>query len=536
MSEIIYRAAEYYRLSHTDDKSSESDSIANQRKQLKTFIDSQSDIESVSEWVDDGVSGILFDRPSFKQMMEEVESGKVNCIIVKDLSRFGREYIETGRYLRRILPAYGVRFIAINDGVDTLKDSGDDLIISIKTVMNDAYCRDISVKTRSALNVKRENGDYVGACPVYGYRKSDDNNNLLVIDEYPASVVRDIFRMKIEGLSALKISESLNNLGVLSPLEYKKDRGLPHPKGGYGDIEGAKWSPNTILRIINDETYTGTLVQGRQGTYNYKIKDLVDKPKNEWKRVENTHDAIISRQDFVLARRISRLDTRSTPGGNSVYLFSGILICGSCGARMTRKAVPYKGEKYHYYYCPTTKKRGCEKATMLKEDVLHEHVLKCVKAQIINVISIDTIMAGSDKQQALNALSRQYLMQITENENKLAELTGFRATLYESMVTGMITKNEYASFKAQYNTDEARIRDAISLLQQQNEDALTGKCERLRWIEQFKNFESLTDLDRRAVVNLIKSIRVVNKKELHITFNYQADFDKAHSIISEEAA
>jgi len=263
---------------------------------------------------------------------------------------------------------------------------------------------------------------------------------------------------------------------------------------------------------------------------------LVDRPKNEWKRVENTHEAIIGKQDFELARRISRLDTRSSPGGDSVYLFSGILICGSCGARMTRKAVPYKGEKYHYYYCPTTKKRGCEKATMLKEDVLHEYVLECVKAQIINVASIDSIIAGSDKQRASNALSKQYLMQITENENQLAKLTGFRATLYENMVTGLITKNDYTSFKAQYNADETRLHDAIRLLQQKNEDVLAGKGEQLRWMEQFKNFEGLAELDRRTVVNLIKSIRVVSKKELHITFNYQADFDKAYAIISKEAA
>jgi DNA invertase Pin-like site-specific DNA recombinase len=279
MSETKYKASKYIRKSYTDDKTVESESVANQRKQLDSFIESQPDIESVSEWVDDGVSGILFDRPSFKDMMAEIESGKINCVIVKDLSRFGREYIETGRYLRRILPAYGVRFIAINDNIDTLRDSGDDLTISVKTIMNDAYCRDISVKIRSALNAKRDNGDYVGACPIYGYKKADDNHNQLAIDEHPASIVRDIYGMKIDGMSALKIAETLNSLGVLSPIEYKKDRGLPHPKGGFADKEGSQWSPNTIIRILQDETYTGTLLQGRQGTLNYKIKDLIDKPK-----------------------------------------------------------------------------------------------------------------------------------------------------------------------------------------------------------------------------------------------------------------
>ena len=171
MSEAIYRAAKYIRLSYTDDKTNESDSVANQRKLLDSYIESQPDIEVVEEYVDDGVSGIIFDRPAFKQMMADIEKGKIDCVIVKDLSRFGREYIETGRYLRRIFPAYGVRFIALNDNIDTLKDSGDDLVVSVKSIINDAYCRDISVKTRSALDVKRDNGDFVGVA-AFGVRQT----------------------------------------------------------------------------------------------------------------------------------------------------------------------------------------------------------------------------------------------------------------------------------------------------------------------------------------------------------------------------
>ena len=260
MSETTYRAAKYIRLSYADDKDGESNSVENQRRLLDSFIAAQPDIEAVLEKVDDGVSGVIFDRKAFKEMMAEIEASSVNCVVVKDLSRFGREYIETGRYLRRILPTYGVRFIAINDNIDTLRDKADDLVVSVKTAINDAYCRDISIKTRSALNAKRNNGDYVGSCPVYGYKRSEGNKNLLVPDEYPASIVRDIFRMKINGMSALKIAESLNDRGVLSPIAYKRDRGLPHPTGGFADTPGAKWSAIAVLRVLNDETYTGVLI------------------------------------------------------------------------------------------------------------------------------------------------------------------------------------------------------------------------------------------------------------------------------------
>jgi DNA invertase Pin-like site-specific DNA recombinase len=536
MSEKLYKATKYIRLSYTDERTSESDSVGNQRKLINDFLKNHPDIEDVSEKVDDGVSGIIFDRPAFKEMMADIESGLINCVIVKDLSRLGREYIETGRYLRKIFPAYGVRFIAINDNIDTLTDSGDDLIVSVKSVINDAYCRDISIKTRSALTAKRENGDYIGACPVYGYRKAGDNNNQLAVDEFPASIVRDIFRMKIDGTSALRIAEHLNELGVLSPLEYKKEGGLPHPKRGFADKAEAKWSATAISRILNDETYTGTLIQGRQGTLNYKLKELIDKPESEWKRTENAHEAIISKHDFELAQKIMRLDTRTAPGGNKVYIFSGILICGSCGSRMTRKTVPYKDVKYHYYYCPTTKKRGCEAGVNLKESDLSECVLESVKAHVSGVASLEDVIAGSDAKRILDALAKQYAEQIVENEKQLEKISNFKSSLYENMISGVISKDDYKTFKIKYANDEQRLREAIESLKIQLDDAIEGKSERLRWVEHFKRFGSLDELDRRTVANLIHSIHVVSKTELTVTFHYQAEYENALALLQREVA
>ena len=266
----------------------------------------------------------------------ETFSAKINELIEHGL------YVQDFVKMMNYVPKIDQNQEGINDNIDTLKDSGDDLIVSVKSIINDAYCRDISVKTRSALNAKRDNRDFIGACPVYSYRKSESEKNLLVIDEYPASIVRDVFRMKIEGMSAARIADTLNSFGILSPYQYKKDHGLPHPKKGYADIADAKWSATTIIRILSDETYIGTLIQGRQSTLNYKIKDLIDKPESEWKRTENAHEAIINKYDFNLAQRVMRLDTRTAPGGEKMYLFSGILICGCCGERMTRKSVPYR--------------------------------------------------------------------------------------------------------------------------------------------------------------------------------------------------
>lgn len=247
----IYKAAKYIRLSYTDDKSNESDSVGNQRKLIEEFASHHPEIELVSERVDDGYSGVIFDRPAFKEMMDDIMEGKINCVIVKDLSRLGREYIETGRYMRRVFPAYGVRFIAINDNIDTINESaGDDLTVSVKNIMNEAYARDISLKTRSSLETKRKNGDFVGAFTVYGYRKSEENHNLLVVDEYAAQVVRSIFRMRLEGFSPYAIANELNRLGTLSPLAYKKMNGLPCARNGYTDRKDCRWSSTTIVRIL----------------------------------------------------------------------------------------------------------------------------------------------------------------------------------------------------------------------------------------------------------------------------------------------
>ena len=527
-----YKATAYIRLSYTDDHSSESDSVSNQRKLIENFVERNPDIEVVSEKIDDGYSGIIFDRPAFKEMMQDVTDGNINCVIVKDLSRLGREYIETGRYLRRVFPSYGVRFIAITDSIDTAHDSGDDLTVSVKNIMNEAYCRDISIKTRSSLDVKRRNGDFVGAFPVYGYMKAEDNKNLLVPDPYAARVVCDIFRMRLEGASASKIASELNRLGILSPLAYKKNNGLPYAKNGYADKADCKWSATTIIRILQDETYTGTLVQGKQGTPHYKIKQMEQHPASEWVRVPDAHEALIARQDFELVQRIKGLDTRTSPNEDTVYLFSGILICGCCGSRMTRKTNRANGKEYHYYYCPTGKKKGCAHPVMLKESSLIDCVRDSLKAYIGNIASLEALLTGIDQTSINQALAKEYSDHITDNERRLEQVLEFKARLYESLVGGMLTKEEYASYKAKYTKQAEDIRESVRVLKEKLTEVLENRSERNRWISQFTQFSTLETLDRRALIHMVQSIRVRGKKELDITFTHEDEYKKALQLLS----
>ncbi len=528
-----YQAVGYVRLSYTEAHSEESDSVINQKKLIQEFVSRQPDIELVSEQVDDGYSGVLFDRPAFQEMMAEIAAGTINCVIVKDLSRLGREYIETGRYLQQTFPAYGVRFISINDNIDTAHEhSGDHLHISLRTLLDDGYSHDISKKTRSALKSKRNNGDYVGACPIYGYQRDPDNKNHLVIDEYAAQVVRDIFRHRIDGYSAKKIADVLNEHGILSPLAYKVSRGLPHPTGGFADKADAKWSAQTVIRILADETYTGVLLQGRQETPNHKLKNLVRKPAGEWSRTENAHEPIIRRQEFELVKMISGLDTRTAPQGEEVYLFSGILICGCCGGHMTRKINTVKGKKYIYYYCPTGKKKGCSRPVMVKESDLVECVLHSAQAYIQNVVRLNELLDSINEEQLDRAEIVKLKAQIADNEARMDQARRFKSTIYESFIDGTIEKDEYRDLKARYTSQMGQAQEAIDRLREEMERTMDSTSARQRWAQHFKQFSAMTRLDRRAVIALIRSVKVLGKTEFDIAFRFELEYEAAKKRLS----
>ena len=337
----VYKAIKYIRLSYTDDKTTESDSVANQRRLIDDYIARHPEIEVVAEKIDDGYSGVLFDRPAFQEMMRMIEQGEANCVIVKDLSRLGREYIETGRYMRRVFPAYGVRFIAINDNVDTENDAADDLTVSVKNIMNEAYCRDISVKINSQLAVKRKRGDFVGSFATYGYRKDPTNHSKLIVDELAAENVQSIFRWKISGMSNQGIADRLNAKKVPSPAARKLQSGAKLSLH-FRKSDEPPWSAKAVDRILHNEVYIGKLVQGKTRRLDYRSKKKMNVPLRDWVIVDNTHDAIIPAEQFELVRRILETETRRPNNAETVALFAGFLYCGDCGSRLVRRAASYK--------------------------------------------------------------------------------------------------------------------------------------------------------------------------------------------------
>lgn len=342
-----YRCAVYLRLSRSDGDQQESNSIKNQRALLNDYLGKHPELYKVDEYVDDGYSGTNFERPDFKRMMQDIEKRNVNCIIVKDLSRFGRNYIETGRYLERIFPFMGIRFIAINDHYDSAEENDDKgrILIPFNNLINDTYCRDISMRVRSHLDVKRKEGQFIGSFAGYGYQKDPKDKNHLIIDEYAAGIVQEIFKLKLNGMSAQHIANHLNELGVLPPNEYKRASGFNYTCGFRAGLN-QKWTVVSVNRILKNESYTGTLIQGKRRKINYKIKKSQDVGTDNWIRVEGTHDAIISRGEFQQVQQLMELDTRTSPSQKTVYPLSGFLRCADCGQNMIRRTVTKKGKKY----------------------------------------------------------------------------------------------------------------------------------------------------------------------------------------------
>ena len=463
----IWNATLYLRLSRDDGDKEESNSITGQRELLRDFIRTRPELREYAVRIDDGFTGSNFERPSFKKMLEDVKAGRTNCIIVKDLSRFGRNYLDAGEYIEKIFPFLGVRFIAVNDNYDSLggKNASDELIIPFKNLINEAYCRDISVKVRTQLEVKRKSGQYIGAFAVYGYLKDETDKNRLVADEYAADVVRDIFKWKLEGMSPQDIAARLNHSGVLSPMEYKKSLGMRFATSFKANPQAA-WSANAVLRILKNPVYTGILIQGKETTPSYKVRKRVTKPESEWAIVPDTHEAIIERRDFDSVQKALSLDTRRSPGDSAVQLFSGMVFCGECGASMVRKTVPSGKKKYVYYVCAAHKQDKSCSPHRMRDEALEQLVLDTVKQYIRDVVDLDDILAMTDTAPLRTAEAQKVQRQLDKKRLEYERLQKLLMSLYESLADGIIDRDEYARLKQNYAGRCAECEKQMDALQE----------------------------------------------------------------------
>lgn len=522
----IYHAAIYVRLSKEDgdvavSSKTESNSISNQKELIRNFLKDKKDIVVVSERVDDGYSGSSFERPAFKLMLEDIRKGVVDCVIVKDLSRFGREYIDAGRYIERLFPTLGVRFIAINDGYDSLGGKGrpDEIIIPFKNLINDAYCRDISVKIRSHLEVKRKNGEFIGSFAPYGYQKDENSRNRLVIDPVAAGTVRDIFRMKLHGMSQDAIADRLNSTGVLSPMEYKNASGSSY-QTSFRTGERAQWSAVTVRRILENECYIGNLVQGRQTTPNHKVKKPVVKPEAEWVRIEKNHEPVVSDRDFAIVQRLLKMDTRMSPGQAEVYPLAGMAVCADCGAAMVRKNVCAGGKRYRYYVCSRNKETKECTSHRIAVERLEEAVLHLLKVQISNVLDLKQAMGKVSGIPFQELDIRELEKRIGQKEAEILRCRELRNMLYEDMKDGIVSKEDYMELHEAYTKRRGMAEEAVAKMKQEIKDILASNTDKYRWLDYFAEHRNIDRLTRNVAVELIDRVKVVDKDTIEVVFSF----------------
>lgn len=528
----IYKVAAYYRLSSEDEGvsrygKSESGSIANQKILIKDFLKDKADLKLCGEYTDDGVSGSSFHRPGFDRLMEDIEAGLIDCVIVKDLSRFGREYIDAGNLLERVFPSLGVRFISINDNVDTLYGM-DSLMVAFKNIMNDAYCRDISIKTRTNLAVKRKHGEFIGAHAVYGYDKDPENHNHLVIDDYAGHIVQNIFLWRIQGMSCLSIANRLNDMGVLSPYEYKMHRGF-HFATPFKQKETTLWDSVTVRRILENENYTGTLVQGRCTTANHKVKKRIIKSDDQCTKVENTHEALVSKRDFELVQKTLKLDTKNAPGEDYCYPLAGILTCPDCGANFRRRPRKVDGKMYAYCECNeyySSKRKRCF-SHAVREDKVEELVLKAIQCQIDVLLVMEECMEQLDLTKIMEIDRKRLNKQIVMLSADAEKYRGMIKNLYEDLFAGVISKEEYISFKEEFeikakSAEKGMIDAEIELKNLEN-----SSSRHYKWVEHFLKYQNVSELTREMVIELVDAVMVYDKNHIEIVLAFQDEYEEA---------
>ena len=521
--EQVWNTYGYVRLSHEDGDKEESNSVTGQKDLIRDYMTRHPELRECGMKVDDGYTGSNFDRPAFHEMMAEVKAGKINCIVVKDLSRFGRDHLGVGEYLEQLFPFLGVRFIAINDNYDSLHSNveSDELVIPFKNLINEAYCRDTSVKTRSQLEIKRQRGDFIGSFAVFGYRKDPENRHRLLVDDYAADVVRDIFKWKLEGVSAGDIADRLTTAGILTPMDYKRSLGMRYSTS-FRVKEESVWDAGMVLRILKNPVYTGVLEQGRVTTPSYRVKRLVNKPREQWAVVENCHEAIIDRYDFESVQKVLALDTRTSVSGKAVELFSGMVYCGECGSAMVRKTVPSVKRKYVYYVCAAHKEHKTCSAHSLRDIALDEIVLEALKKHIRDVIDLSDLLELTDTAQLQQAGVRKLQARLDKKREEIDRNQALLSTLYESLADGIIDRDEYQDLKRTYSRRRAEAEAQAEAIQEEMGREI--EHEDRRWMEQFRKHRNITGLERSIIVTLVERILIFRGHRVEIVYRWHNEF------------
>lgn len=515
MSNITWKIAIYLRLSKEDGDKDESDSISSQRTLIRDYI--KNNIQNgdiVGEFIDDGFTGTNFKRPKFQEMIKSIDNGDINCVIVKDLSRFGRDYIGVGEYLEKYFPLNDIRFIAINDGYDTsVATSNDDFIMPIKNIFNAQYSKDISRKVKSSFRSLQGEGKFVGAFASYGYIKDQKDRHKLLIDEPAAEVVKEIFSLYNGGFGKVSIARKLNERNIPCPSEYKRLNGMNYTNGNRVELT-KYWTYSTINNILKNEMYIGNMIQNKSIRKTVRGKARKNN-KDNWIVIKGTHEPIISLDDWKITQELLTKNTRQLDFEQNVGLFAGYIFCGNCGRAMSKVVNKYKSRSTTIYICGTYKRYGEKtcKRNAVKLEALERIVLDKLNEQIQKAGEIRYNKQENCKESKKIDLKKyQIMLEKTRKRKK---------SLYEDYKDDILTKEEYLQYKSEYEKEESMILGQIRAIKETMNEENEQKN---KWIETLIKYKKIAKLDRATIAEILDKIVVTDKDgelEIETVFKFK---------------
>ncbi len=523
-SSIRWKIGAYIRLSREDEdiRGVNSESVETQKRIIDKYIKGLEDAELVGYYIDDGYSGTSLDRPDFHRLQGDFENKLINCIIVKDLSRLARNNEDAGKLIFVIFPFYNIRFISVNDKVDSYlnPNSVHNLTIHFKNIMNDEYSRDLSKKVRSASAARRRKGEFLGAFAPYGYKKDIEDIHRLVIDEEVACWVRLIYEKFIEGLNYTQIARKLTDLGAPTPLAHKKKN---HPKFGLPkEFEVKLWSATTVKSILTSDVYIGNLTQSKYAKVSYKSQKVRMQDERKWITVENTHKAIISKEDFDTVQEIIRSNRRTQSPSKQQNALAGIIKCGRC--RRAMAITEYRGEgAYRAYYCTTYHKHKdlCER-NRISVSVIENTILEVLNQhlQLCGEMSKTLALINSEKE-------KQTVF--SDKTAKINDLKQKKTALYQNYKSGTITETEYKEKRAQFES----VISALESVEETNTNETVLVPEENRFLESFKDKRKFKKLTKEIATTFLKTVYVYSPDQIEIELNYADELKEVMDYITE---
>lgn len=544
-----FSTAIYVRLSiENSGKDDDGDSIANQISFCKAYLAEHTDLKLYDIYEDNGEKGTNFDRPEFKRMMDDIRSGKVKCVLVKDLSRFGRDYIEAGEYLEKIFPFMGIRFISITDGYDSLTcdDAEGALMIPLKNMINDVYAKDISRKIITSFRARQEKGEFLPAFAPYGYVKSKEVAYRYEVDQETAPYVRMIFEWKAEGVSHNEICKRLNDMGAVTPARRKVDLGIWRAE----KYKHTVWHGRTIIDIMKNPTYTGCIVYGRIPKSLYEGIKMHRAPEEEWRYVPDAHEPIISQELFnkvqkMFADRAEKFKAKMDENASLRELvtnhFKGKIYCGDCGKRMrfikpTDRRYPVD-QDHAVYVCGGYLDSGYSRCSRhsIRYPIVADAVLAAINIQLELALKQEQLirqMRGSAKEKNL---IDKYVGQINYLSQELKKINGKREALFENFAEDILDEAEYQFAKKKYDDESAIIEKRLAAekaKKSQLDDVLSLSNE---WFSVIHQAENVTEIDSDLVKHLVSSVKIFEDNRVEVELNFVDQRNIFNRIIAEMA-